>query len=287
MNRRDFLKLIAGSAVMMSATGIGSAFASDSDKKRLIFYFTGTGNSLFVAKEIGGELISIPQAIKNSKLNYTADEIGLIYPIYQGKAPEMVDKFIKQANLKAPYKFAIGTYGKKPTTAVEAVNTLAKQNGIEFDYHNTMMMVDNFLQWFDMDEELKLDKHEDEQLAKIKADIKEHKKWHQPVSQEDRDFHDNVVKQYGNMLPVNTEDILLITDACISCGICSRVCPRNNFKIENGKAVNTGDCEYCLACAHACPQKAITLKKGELNPKARYRHQNISLAEIIKANNQK
>lgn len=43
-------------------------------------------------------------------------------------------------------------------------------------------------------------------------------------------------------------------------------------------------CEYCLACVHSCPQKALTLARGERNPKARFRNENVSLADIKKAN---
>ena len=170
MNRRDFLKLTAGNAILMATTRISKVFAAENDRKRMIFYFTATGNSLFVAKVLEGELISIPQAIKSNKLNYTADEIGIIYPIYQGKAPEMVQRFIQKAKLNAPYKFDIGTYDKKCTSAVELFDKTAQENGYKFDYINTILMVDNFLPRFDMNEEMKLDKHEDEQLAQIKAE---------------------------------------------------------------------------------------------------------------------
>lgn len=86
-----------------------------------------------------------------------------------------------------------------------------------------------------------------------------------------------------------------VTSACISCGICTDVCPRGNYKMGgNGITIN-GDCEFCFACIQNCPQKAIQfskidddplLRRGEVNPNARYRNENISLADIKRANNQ-
>ena len=78
------------------------------------------------------------------------------------------------------------------------------------------------------------------------------------------------------------------TDKCTGCGVCKTVCPIDNIIIGNGIAVRKrSKCEYCLACAHNCPQKAITIKRGEKNPNARYINENITLQEIINSNNQR
>lgn len=46
----------------------------------MVFYFTGTGNSLYAAKELDAEIISIPQAIKQERLEFAADSIGIVCP---------------------------------------------------------------------------------------------------------------------------------------------------------------------------------------------------------------
>ena len=74
--------------------------------------------------------------------------------------------------------------------------------------------------------------------------------------------------------------------SCIGCGICVKVCPRRNYTLTGEGVQCKGACEYCLSCVQNCPQKAITLRAGEKNPDARYRHPDISLNDIIRANRQ-
>lgn len=72
----------------------------DEKMSRLIFYFTGTGNCLYVARQLADdntELLSIPQLMKQKELNFEADEIGLVYPIYGHMPPYMVRQFLKKA----------------------------------------------------------------------------------------------------------------------------------------------------------------------------------------------
>lgn len=46
-----------------------------------ILYFTATGNNLYVAKKIGGNLISIPKAVKEGNFNFFDDKIGIVFTI--------------------------------------------------------------------------------------------------------------------------------------------------------------------------------------------------------------
>ena len=46
----------------------------------MVFYFTGTGNSLYIAKQIEEFPISIPQIIHTEKQTYSADSIGIVAP---------------------------------------------------------------------------------------------------------------------------------------------------------------------------------------------------------------
>lgn len=262
--------------------------------KRLVFFFTGTGNCLYVARQLSQNVISIPQALKKNELEYEAEEIGIVYPVYGQMMPNIVRKFIKNAKLKYKYLFAIGTYGSNAKHAVEKCIASGNDAGLKFDYIATLLMVDNWLPRFDMAEQIKLDKNTDENLAKIKADIDQQKKYiepheesapAQPAPQNAQANPPKPVSPFAeDGIHANAEDWFTITDACISCGICVRICPKANYTLDGEKASCKGECELCLACIHACPHKAIIIKSGEANPNARYRHPNVPLRDIINAN---
>lgn len=94
---------------------------------------------------------------------------------------------------------------------------------------------------------------------------------------------------------VESRNYFDIIDDCIGCGVCTEVCPKGNYKPTSQGVTTQGECEFCFACIQNCPQKAIKFKKnesdsllarGEVNPNARYRNENISLADIKRSNNQ-
>lgn len=195
ISRRDALKrmglLVAGAAALGMPTALTSC--SNGKKKRIILYFTATGNSLYIARQLSDEnteLLSIPQMVKQGRHDFEAEEIGIVYPIYGHMPPNMVRNFIKQARIKANYKFAILTYGMLDFNAAELWDGISRKAGTKFDYINTLVMVDNWLPNFDMNEQMKMDKHIPEQVEKIKADLDRQRKWIKPATDDDRRNHD-------------------------------------------------------------------------------------------------
>lgn len=305
ITRRSALKRIglAMAGAFVSSTGLLSLSSCENKElKKVILYFTGTGNCLYVARQLGNgnaELLSIPQLMKQDVIEIEADEIGIVYPIYGHMPPNMVRQFIKKARLKADYKYAVLTYGNRKCNAVEIWNNIARQAGIKFDYINTLIMVDNWLPNFDMNEQILIDKHIPDQLERISGDISSRRDWHQPVSDEERMQHQEFLARTG----INPEigfmlksgNYFTVTDACIGCGACVAVCPKGNYSMSSQGVKTDGNCEFCFACIQNCPQKAIQfvknendpfLNKGEKNPNARYRNEHISLMDIKRANSQ-
>lgn len=305
MSRRSALKrmgTVLVGAVAASSGLLSLASCGDKTKKRVILYFTATGNSLYIARQLGGEtaeLLSIPQLMKQESIDIEADEIGIVYPIYGHMPPNMVRRFIQKANLRADYLFAVLTYGNRKCNAVEIWDEVAKQAGKQFDYISTIVMVDNWLPNFDMNEQILIDKHIPENLQRISADINSQKRWHEPVTEEERQQHNGFMAWTGldpsTGFLLRSEKCFTITDACINCGACVTVCPSGNYKQTPDGVRTHGDCEYCFACIQNCPQKAIKFIKAEdgtfptgteVNPNARYRNEHVSLMDIKRANNQ-
>ena len=305
MTRRSALKRMgmAMAGALMSSSGLMSLTScGNKDVKRVILYFTGTGNCLYVARQLGGknsELLSIPQLMKQNDIEIEADEIGIVYPIYGHMPPNMVRQFIKKAKLKADYKFAVLTYGNRKCNAVEIWDSVSRQAGVAFDYINTLIMVDNWLPNFDMNEQMLIDKHIPENLDRISGDISSRKHWHEPVMEEEREQHNGFLERTGINpeigFVIQSENYFTITDACIGCGACINVCPKGNYRFTSQGIKTEGSCEFCFACIQNCPQGAIQfvknendpfLRNGEKNSNARYRNEHISLMDIKRANSQ-
>lgn len=253
----------------------------------MVFYFTGTGNSLYVAKQLEENPVSIPQAIHQKPLAFTDGQIGIVAPVYGHEVPPMVKEFLKKAAFHTEYFYLILTYGNRHGGAAELAGKLCEDCGITPSYINVVLMVDNWLPGFDMEEQKRLDKDVEGQLARIAADVKSRRHWIFPVTDRDRAAHREFLDRMKQMPPDAWQHLLRVTQRCVGCGICEKVCPSGSIHVVNGKAVHTpGHCQTCLACAHACPHQAIQLTIPEKNPQARYRNEHISLQEIIQANSQ-
>ena len=288
MTRREALKnigLLASGAFLLSTAAVSCN--KNDGKKLLVFYFTSTGNCLYVAKHLSEQPISIPQVLNGDQREFEAEEIGIICPDYRSMAPPIVQEFVQKVKLKADYIFAVITYGMDRCLITEMWDDYARDHGINFNYVNSILMVDNYLDVFDMEQQMQMDKNEEGQIAQVVADINERKEWKQPITPEEHERGEMLLGFVPELFPVRAQDLFqLDKDKCVGCGICTEVCPRKIIKFTSNGIQLEGNCEHCLACAQACPQNAITLRR-ERNSRARYRHPKINLVEIIRSNRQK
>ncbi|MCL2168757.1 MAG: EFR1 family ferrodoxin [Defluviitaleaceae bacterium] len=246
-----------------------------------IFYFTGTGNSLAVAKSIGGNLVSIPQIIDEPDQHYKDDAIGVIFPTYGLAMPKMVRKFLSRAKFETNYLFGVATYGNARGghgAVMDNLQAHAGKNGYRFNYTNHILMVDNFVNIFEIGAEIAKipSKKIEEKLKSIKGDIERRKDFEVKSGLGGRILTGIIgsKSEEGGSTPK-----FIVNDKCNKCGVCAKACPAKN--IVDVKFGNK--CEKCYACLHNCPQNAIHLKSQKSD--ARWRHPDVSLNEIIEANN--
>ena len=148
----------------------------------MIFYFTGTGNSLYVAKKLDEKAISIPQIIKEEPLEFSADSIGIVCPVYGHEIPGMVKDFIRRASFKTDYLFVVLTYGAHHGGAAEIADQFIRDADKKASFITTIEMVDNFLPAFDMSEQMAEDKQVEKHLEEIRSAIQSKKQGVQKTS---------------------------------------------------------------------------------------------------------
>lgn len=249
-----------------------------------ILYFSATGNCLAVAKKLGGELLSIPKLVKEGRYEITDDVIGVVCPTYCADAPKMVQRYLSKAKLTAEYTFWISTYGYQAGAAVTHGAEYLKKAAGQADYVAKIIMVDTALTRFETQKQIDtLPKKDVEgQIEALRADIAARKKGVAKVSLFDKAVDLLYHKAGAAQIADDRDKGFLVTDACIKCGTCARLCPSDNIKITD-RVEYQHHCEGCLGCLHNCPKNAIHLKNERST--VRFRNPDVKLKELIDANN--
>ena len=143
-------------------------------------YFSATGNNLYIAKKLGGELLSIPQLIKNNEYEIEDDVVGIVFPVFYANSPNIVREFLKKANIKADYIFTIASYGSNgDQNALRLMKKALNDRRMKVKYSNSVLMIDNYLPMFDIEKEkeIKKDLDIDGSIENIRRDIESRKEF--------------------------------------------------------------------------------------------------------------
>jgi len=116
-----------------------------------IYYFSGTGNSLHVAKELEkripeANLIPIASLLNKDVIETNGETVWFVFPIYLKAIPVPVKKFIKKLDLKsAKYIFALATRSGSPHRAFIDIEKILKKRGKRLYSYFTLNMGNNAL----------------------------------------------------------------------------------------------------------------------------------------------
>ncbi len=252
-----------------------------------IYYFSGTGNSLKAATELSRvlkdcELLPIAGCVKRGDYKAAAGSVGFVFPLYYLGLPKMVADFIKKADLSgAGYVFAVITRGWPVVGgAIKQMKKLMKEKGRGLDFGAYIHMPMNDFTLAQVAGEGSMEKtlkSFDSQMGNVAEKIRGREKWYgfEPISFLLEKRNTPFVERVNGL-----DRFYSVNKSCTGCGICEKVCPADNIRIEAGKPHWNGSCQMCLACFHFCPAKAIEYENKCLGVK-RYHHPDISAKQIM------
>jgi formate hydrogenlyase subunit 6/NADH:ubiquinone oxidoreductase subunit I/flavodoxin len=230
--------------------------------KKVIYYFSGTGNSMRAAYRIAAaltdtEIISMRcDLCEYSATN--ADIIGFVFPVYYWTMPETAVRFVKNLQINPnAYIFAISTAAGINGHSFEVLDEILKEKGTTLSYGKILYSVGNAMVSYPPMPFPKLWVPKMEKnLTAISVDITRMKTRKYPkASALTRIMYPSAVK-YINALH-EADKGFVVTDKCVSCGTCARVCPCKNIVMENGKPSFKHRCNFCMSCVAYCPVWAI------------------------------
>ena len=237
----------------------------------MIFYFSGTGNSQYVAKVLGDAtkeaVVNITRDEMEKELEYNLKEgenLGFVFPIYWWGMPVLVEEFVRKMKVKLGvdnYIYGVSTYGLQPHNGLKDLEKLLVKKGMYLDATYEVKMVDNYVVGYDI-----AGKEKQEVIysqARIKIDSIIHdvaERQHSKI----RDIIGTTIKPIVHSVYKHTDHRkkFYVTEDCTGCGYCAKNCPCQAIVMENNKPVWKENCSFCLKCIHSCPKQAVQNGKG-------------------------
>lgn len=236
----------------------------------MILYFSGTGNSNYVAKRIadalGDEIVNLNARIKASDTSSieTGERVIIVTPTYAWRIPRIVRDWLLKTELRgAKRAWFVMTCGSEIGNADKYNRKLCTEKGLACMGTAQIVMPENYIAMFgapQTDEARKIvakaEPDIDRAIAAIQAD--------QPFAPTRNNFYDRFMS--GPVNPIFYRffvkaDAFTVSDACIGCGQCAKRCPMNNVTLKDGKPVWGRNCTHCMACICYCPVSAIEYGK--------------------------
>lgn len=253
----------------------------------VLYYFSGTGNSLWVARELaarlpdGAELVSLSGRYPLPAAD--CDRLGLVFPVHVWGVPRRVIDFVRQLQVGPEcYIFAMAVNAGQVAGTLLQLETLLAGRQQRLSAGFDLCMPSNYIPWGGAqpdDKQTALFAAARGKLAGIATTVDARAT--RPVEKGPwwQNFLFSRINRWSfDKVPALDKDFWL-EERCQGCGLCAKLCPANNIELTNHRPVWRNHCEQCLACLQWCPQEAIQYGKKTAGKK-RYHHPAIAAADL-------
>lgn len=244
----------------------------------MIIFFSGTGNSHYVARliseqledanilELKGEILIDPM---NCKLNVEDERIIWVFPTYSWGVPPVVSRFIKEATISGAEKckhYMVSTCGDDTGLTASQWRKLIKRRGWNAMTAYTVIMPNTYvlMKGFDVDskevEQQKL-AAAPQRIENICKDICSEHPSDKLTKGSMPWVKSRIVNPYFKSFCMSPKPFKA-NSRCVGCGKCVRECPLENIVLKDGTPIWHERCALCLRCYHVCPFDAITYGKA-------------------------
>ncbi|HJJ36789.1 MAG TPA: EFR1 family ferrodoxin [Methanocorpusculum sp.] len=259
----------------------------------IIYYFTGTGNSLAAARMLQ-EKIADTELVPIAGLMQTGEKIpvpagirvGVVYPMYCGGMPNIVVRFFEQVDFSnVSYLFTlITTGGQSNGNPLNPTKMACEKAGHALNGSWWVQMPDNYIPLegaVPQEKQTAIFAAAQEKIAGIVASVEAGDQVCEPEKLFGKLMRALGYNPFMKRMP-SFDTKFTVSDACIKCHTCIRICPVGNIAVgENDlPSWQTHHCEGCLACLQFCPKQAISCGPKTVT-RARYHHPAVTLPDML------
>lgn len=228
----------------------------------MIFYFSGTGNSRWAARQIaaltGDKALDIA-SLKEAPSLKEEKQVGFVFPVYAWGAPEPVTEFVQRLEKTGAFVFAVCTCGSE---AGHALKKLAEIYPLSSGY--SLVMPNNYIVGADVDDEdtarQKIGTAQKE-IQLLSREVLEKKPvWR--VKEGSFPALKSGMVNYGFSRFARSTKPFYAKENCTGCGLCAQNCPAKTISLAKGRPVWGEKCYQCMRCLHECPVQAIQYGKS-------------------------
>ena len=232
----------------------------------MVLYFTGTGNSRYLARRIA-EGLEMPLYDLNACIKagdtapvQTGRDVVLVTPTYAWRIPRVVSEWLgKTALTGAERIWFVMDCGSEIGNAAKYNRQLAAQKQLQYMGTAQIIMPENYIAMFKAPspkEEAEIIVRANGRLDALAQSIAKGESFTRPqIKLMDRIYSGIVNGAFYPMFVKSKK--FRTTDECIGCGKCAVLCPTKSIRIEGGRPVWGDGCTHCMACICRCPKQAI------------------------------